>query len=223
VPWIFSNGGDYVDADFKTSQLSKPETVEAMQWYVDLTHKHKVSATIDDPGNPNWGSEQFYSGRAAMWITGPWNFVNARSKLKDTWDVALLPRGKVGSTSWIAGSGFGIASTTKFKNEAWQVLKYITSTEGLNKVAKAGRGYPGRVSSVPAFYRTDVPPEHQPLIAKQAESAKAFRTNSTWQEISVQLMRDLVDPIVVAAKPVAETLKTAEPAYQELLDKGQQA
>jgi multiple sugar transport system substrate-binding protein len=223
VPWIFSNGGDYVDADFKKSQLSKPETVEAMQWYVDLTHKLKVSATIDDPGNPNWGSEQFYSGRAAMWITGPWNFVNARSKVKDTWDVALLPRGKAGSTSWIAGSGFGIASTTKFKNEAWQVLKYITSTEGLNKVAKAGRGYPGRVSSVPAFYRTDVPPEHQPLIAKQAESAKAFRTNSTWQEITVQLMRDLVDPIVAAGKPVAETLKTAEPAYQELLDKGQQA
>jgi multiple sugar transport system substrate-binding protein len=222
VPFIFSNGGDYVDAEFKKSLLSKPETIEAVQWYADLIHKQKVAAIVDDPGNTQWGSEQFYSGRAAMWTTGPWNFVNARAKVKDVWDVALLPRGKSGSISTVAGSGFGIATTTKFKNEAWQVLKYITSTEGLSKVAKAGRGYPGRLSAVPAFYRTDVPPEHQQLVAKQAETARAFRTNSTWQEITVQLLRDFVDPIIVSGKPVAEVTKAAEPAYQELLDKGAQ-
>jgi ABC-type glycerol-3-phosphate transport system substrate-binding protein len=177
---------------------------------------------VDDPGNANWVTDQFYGGRAAMFTTGPWNFVNARSKVKDAWDVTLLPRGKAGSVSWIAGSGFGIATATKFKNEAWQVLKYITSTEGLSKVAKAGRGYPGRVSAVQSFYRTDVPPEHQQLIAKQAETGKPYRTNSTWQEILDQLKRDLVDQIVIAGKPVAETLKAAEPAYQALLDKGAQ-
>ena len=61
------------------------------------------------------------------------------------------------------------------------------------------------------------------LIAKQAETAKAFRTNSTWQEISVQLQRDFVDPIIVSNKPVAEVTKAAEAAYQDLLDKGSQA
>ena len=220
IPWIFSNGGDYVSADFTKSMLSQQETVDAMQWYVDLIYKHKVSAVVDDPGNANWGTDQFYGGRAAMYTTGPWNFVNARSKLKSVWDVAMLPRGKAGSVSQIAGSGFGLAAGTKFKNEAWQVLKYITSTEGLSKVAKAGRGYPGRVSALPSFYRTDVPPEHQQIIATQAQAGKPYRTNSTWQEISDQLKRDLVDPIAVLGKPVGETLKTAEPAYQALLDKG---
>src|SRR5262249_44702615 len=138
IPWIFSNGGDYVDGEFKKSLLSKPETLDAMQWYVDLIYKHKVSAVVDDPGNATWVTDQFYGGQAAMITTGPWNFVNARSKVKDAWDVALLPRGKAGSISWIAGSGFGISSTTKYKDEAWQVLKYVTSTEGLSKVAKAG-------------------------------------------------------------------------------------
>jgi multiple sugar transport system substrate-binding protein len=223
IPWIFSAGGDYVDADFKKSLLGTPETVDAIQWYVDLIYKQKVSPAVDDPGNANWVTDQFYSGRAAMFTTGPWNFVNARSKVKDVWDVTMLPRGKAGSVSWVAGSGFGISTSTKFKNEAWQVLKYITSTEGLSKVAKAGRGYPGRMSAQQAFYRTDVPPEHQQIIAKQAETAKPYRTNSTWQEILDQLKRDLVDPIVVLGQPVAETVKTAEPAYQELLDKGAQA
>jgi len=221
VPFIFSNGGDYVDADFKKSMLSKPESIEAMQWYVDLIYKQQVSAKVDDPGSTTWGPDQFYGSRAAMFTTGPWNFVNARSKLKDEWDVALLPQGKAGSVSWIAGSGFGISAGTKYKNEAWQVLKYITSTEGLNKVAAAGRGYPGRNSSVQAFYRKDVPPPHQDLVAKQATNAKPYRTNSTWQEIDTQLKRDLVDPVVITNKPVAEVVKAIEPAYQALLDKGQ--
>jgi multiple sugar transport system substrate-binding protein len=223
LPWIFSAGGDYTDSEFKKSLLSKPESIDAMQWYVDLVHKLKVSAQVDDPGNANWVTDQFYGGRAAMITTGPWNFVNARSKLKDVWDIALLPKGKAGSISWVAGSGFGIATTTKNKTEAWQVLKYLTSTEGLSKVAKAGRGYPGRNSALQAFYRTDVPPEHQQLIAKQAEAGRPYRTNSTWQEILDQLKRDLVDPVVISNKPVAETVKAAEPAYQALLDKGAQA
>src|SRR3984893_3528676 len=204
LPFIFSNGGDYVDASFKKSLLSQPETVDAIQWYVDLIYKQKVSAVVDDPGNANWANDQFYGGRAAMFTTGPWNFVNARSKMKDSWDVTFMPKGKAGSVPWIAGSGFGIATGTKFKNEACQVLKYITSTEGLSKVAKAGRGYPGRVSALPAFYRTDVPPQHQQIIATQAQSGKPYRTNSTWQEISDQLKRDLVDPIAVLGKPVGE-------------------
>ena len=80
------------------------------------------------------------------------------SKVKSVWDVTMLPRGKAGSVSWIAGSGFGIAAGTKFKNEAWQVLKYLTSTDGLSKVAKAGRGYPGampRFSGHPSAPGTD--------------------------------------------------------------------
>ena len=171
-PFIFSNGGDYVDADFKKSQLSKPETIEAIQWYVDLVYKQKVSAKVDDPGNANVGTDQFYGGAVGDVHYRSRGTSSTRApKLKDDWDVAMLPKGKAGSVSWIAGSGFGISAGTKFKNEAWQVLKYLTSTEGLNKVAKAGRGYPGRNSSVQAFYRTDVPPEHQQLVAKQAKRA----------------------------------------------------
>jgi ABC-type glycerol-3-phosphate transport system substrate-binding protein len=91
----------------------------------------------------------------------------------------------------------------------------------LSKVAAAGRGYPGRNSAVNAFYRKDVPPPHQELVAKQAQNAKPYRTNSTWQEIDTQLKRDLVDPIVITNKSVAEVVKAAEPAYQALLDKAQ--
>ena len=219
VSWIYSNGSDFADPDFKKSRLSDPATVAAIQFYADLLNKEKVAAPITDPSNANWNREQFYAGRVAMYHDGPWNFVNLRSKMRDDWDITFFPKGKAGSVPWVAGSGFGISAGTRFKNESWQALKWLTSTDSLNQVAKAGRGYPGRQSSQPAFVHKDVPPQHQELIAEQAKTAKPYRVNSNWQEIFTQLGRDLVDPIMLTGKPVADAVKEAEPGYQALIDK----
>jgi ABC-type glycerol-3-phosphate transport system substrate-binding protein len=220
VPWIWSNGGDYSDDGMTKSLLSKPETVDAIQRYTGFVLKDKVAPPISDPGNPQWASEQFFSSRVAMSTDGPWQFVNIRSRMKDDWDVALFPKGKAGSIPQVAGSGFGISANTKFKNEAWQVVKFITSTDSLSKVAKAGRGYPGRASAVPAFIRKDVPPEHQELVEKQAKMGRPIRTNPVWEEINTLLAQQLLDPILVNNQPVSDTIASVDPKYQALLDKG---
>ncbi|MDQ3809633.1 MAG: sugar ABC transporter substrate-binding protein [Chloroflexota bacterium] len=222
VPWIFSNGGDYANEDFTKSQLSSPATIEAIQWYADLLRKERVEPEISDPGNADADRDQFLAGRAAMYINGPWQFINMRSKLKDDWDVTLLPKGKAGSVAQVAGSGFGISSSTKYREQAWQVVKYVTSSEGLKKVAAAGRGFPGRKSAVEAFFRKDQPPEHQDVIQAQLQTSRAYRTNPTWQEVVTQLQRDLLDPILLQGKPVREAVQAAEPNFQALIDKGLQ-
>lgn len=222
VPWIFSNGGDYANQDFTKSQLSAPATVEAIQWYADLLRKDKVEPEISDPGNSYADRDQFLAGRAAMYVNGPWQFINMRSKLKDDWDVLPLPKGKAGSVAQVAGSGFGVSSATKYRDKAWQVIKYVTSTDGLKKVAGAGRGFPGRKSAVDAFFRKDQPPAHQDVIQTQLQTSRAYRTNPTWQEAVTQLQRDLLDPILLQGKPVTEAIQTAEPNFQALIDKGLQ-
>jgi ABC-type glycerol-3-phosphate transport system substrate-binding protein len=220
VNFIFSAGGDYANADFTKSNLSAPETIEGIQYYVDLFWKHKAAAQITDPGNTNADRDQIQAGRAAMYISGPWQFINMRSKMKNDWDIAPLPKGKAGAISWVAGSGFGISSSTKYPKESWEVLKALTSADSLKKVASAGRGYPGRKSAVEAFYKKDALPGHQEVIGEQLKTAKPYRTNPTWQEITQQLQSSLVDPITVEGKPVADTVKAAEPGYQALIDRG---
>ena len=222
VPWIFSNGGDYANDDFTKSTLSAPETVEAIQFYADLLTKHKVAAPITDPGNPNADRDQFQGARAAMYVSGPWQFINMRSRMKDDWDIVPLPKGKAGAISSVAGSGFGVSTSSKYPKESWEVVKALTSTEGLKKVAASGRGYPGRKSAVEAFYKKDALPQHQEVIGEQLKSAKPYRTNPTWQEITTQLQSSLVDPILLEAKPVPDVIKAAEPGYQSLIDRGVQ-
>lgn len=220
TPWLYSNGTDLVDPDFKKSNLSSPEVIETLHYFQDLQYKYKVAPPVTDPGNLQSHREAFYATRVAMYVDGPWNFVNLRSKLKDEWDVTTFPKGKKGSIPQVAGSGFGISAQTKYKEQAWQALKWLTSKESLERVAKAGRGFPGRISAQPAFYRTDVPPTNQQVIAKQNETGLPYHVNTVWQEIFVQLQRDLVDPIVLADKSVEETVKAAEPNFQALVDKG---
>lgn len=221
MPWLYSNGTDYMDSDASKSLLSKSETVESIQWFANLIHQHKVAPPVSDPGNAQWDREQFYASRVAMYIDGPWNFVNVRNKLKDEWDVTMVPKGKAGAVSWIAGSGFGISPNTKHKNEAWLALKLITSSESLKKVAKAGRGYPARTSALEAFYDPKVLPKNQQVVAKQAASARPPLTNPVWEEANALLKREL-DQIVLANKPAGEVIKNLEPQFQTLLEKGKQ-
>jgi ABC-type glycerol-3-phosphate transport system substrate-binding protein len=222
VPWIWSNGGDYGNADMTKSALGKSETVEAIQWYADLLNKHKVAPPISEPGNAQWDREQFYAGRAAMYIDGPWNFVNVRSKLKDDWDIALLPRGRAGSATWVAGSGFGMSANCKQRKEAYQVIRFFTNTESLSILAKAGRGYPARASALPAFYRKDVPPAHQELVLKQAATGRPFKVNTDWQQTENFLNRDVLDVVLFTNKPAADVIKATEERYQALLTKSAQ-
>jgi multiple sugar transport system substrate-binding protein len=222
VPWIWSHGGDYGNADLTKSTLGKVETVQAIQWYADLLTKHKVAPPISEPGNAQWDREQFYAGRAAMYIDGPWNFVNVRSKLKDDWDITLLPRGRAGAITWVAGSGFGISASCKQRQEAYQVVRFITSTESLSKLAKAGRGYPARASALPAFYRKDVPPAHQELVQKQAATGRPFKVNADWQQTENFLNHDVLDVILFTNTPAADVIKATEERYQALLTKSAQ-
>lgn len=214
--YAYANGTAFADGDKST--LTSPAAVEAIQWYADLIHKHKVSAPLTDPSSNTWHRELFYAGRVAMYVDGPWNFLNVRTKLKDEWDIALMPKGKAGNITSVTGSGFGIAATSKHKEEAWQAIKIITGTESLKKLASAGRGYPARTSALDSFWNETLPPKNQKLIVKQSSMTRPIFANATFEETNALLKREF-DKIFVAGQPVAETLKAMEPQFQQLLDK----
>jgi multiple sugar transport system substrate-binding protein len=222
IPWLWSAGGDYMDADAKLCTLDSPESLEALEYIVGLIAKDKTARPITDLANSNFASESFYSGKVAMVQNGPWNFVNVRKNAKFNWDIAPLPAGKKGSVTWVAGSGFGLSNTTKFPDEAWKALKVITSTESLMATAKAGRGYPGRQSSVSAFKVPDAPPKNVDAVEQiLAKNARFLRTTTTWQEIEVMLTQTF-NPVFLGQQSVKDTITQVKPKFDELLKKHQE-
>jgi sn-glycerol 3-phosphate transport system substrate-binding protein len=72
--------------------FDKPAVVEALQYWVDLSQKHKVMA----PGVIEWGTtpKDFFERKTAMMWTTTGNLTNVRTNAKFDFGVAMLPAGK---------------------------------------------------------------------------------------------------------------------------------
>jgi sn-glycerol 3-phosphate transport system substrate-binding protein len=70
----------------------KPAVIEALQYWVDLSQKHKVMA----PGVIEWGTtpKDFFERKTAMMWTTTGNLTNVRNNAKFDFGVAMLPAGK---------------------------------------------------------------------------------------------------------------------------------
>jgi sn-glycerol 3-phosphate transport system substrate-binding protein len=69
-----------------------PKVVEALQYWVDLSAKHKVMA----PGVIEWGTtpKDFFEKKTAMMWTTTGNLTNVRNNAKFDFGVAMLPAGR---------------------------------------------------------------------------------------------------------------------------------
>lgn len=217
VPWMWSNGGNYIDVESGKCMIQEPEATEAIQFLADLVHKHKAAAPFTDPGNGSWCEEQFYAGKAAMYMDGPWNFVAVRSKAKFDWDITTIPSGKEGSKTWVAGSGFGISASSKHKEEAWKALTVILGEEGQKYLAQTGRAYPGRKSAAEEFMKVTEKPENLEAVKIAASKAEPFKTTVNWGEITSIMTREL-DHVWINNAPAKEVTKRLKDMLDPLIE-----
>jgi ABC-type glycerol-3-phosphate transport system substrate-binding protein len=80
---IYSNGGKWYADDGKTCTVNTPEAVEAVDWLVGLFGKVSSNAT-DLLGD-------FVTGKAAMFMSGPWNIPGLLRQQNLKFDVFQTP------------------------------------------------------------------------------------------------------------------------------------
>jgi multiple sugar transport system substrate-binding protein len=220
IPWIWSNGGDYMNEDESKSTLDSPQAMEAMQFLSDLFNKDKVAAPITDLANPSFGLERFSSGKVAMHTDGPWQIVNIRSNAKFDFDIAPIPAGSAGSRGWAAGSGFGISRATDNADAVFKAISVITGPAALKSLTRAGRGYPARQSAVPIF-ESKSPPAHADIVERVLNSdigeTRPFRATATWQETDVMLTQELIPAIFLGNPSIDQAVKNVTPKFDDLL------
>ena len=98
-PWVWSNGGNILNADHTAAVLDRPEAQEGWQWMVDLVSRYKVMPSAADLKAGGSRRPMFYAGRLAsvMDVTA---FATVLDAYPDVpWNVAALPRGKAAATT----------------------------------------------------------------------------------------------------------------------------
>lgn len=108
--------------------FDKPAVVEALQYWVDLAHKHKVMA----PGLIDWATtpRDFLERRTAMMWTTTGNLTNVKNSAGFDFGVAMLPAGRRRGSPTGGGNFFLFRDTSPAQRAAVvKFVKWMTSAE----------------------------------------------------------------------------------------------
>lgn len=136
LPLIYQNGGSIISDDGKTASghLNSPETVAALQWYVDLFKVHGVTPTKDEVAALS-GQDLFQTGRVAMLWTGRWPLKDFIANTELSFGTVQLPAGPSGRANALCWAGFAIYSQSQNKDAAWAFMRYIAAGDGATEFA----------------------------------------------------------------------------------------
>lgn len=126
--FLWSAGGELLTEDQSKPIFASEAGIKALQYWVDLVYKDKVAKLSE--ANAGYKLDDFFAGRVAMMINGPWNFPVLKSEgwLEKT-GVMLMPYDKRIATN-IGGENLFIFKTTPEREKAaWEFAKFVMSPE----------------------------------------------------------------------------------------------
>lgn len=156
--FAFSTGNlPYDDMESPTKvKVGEEGFVKAAQFTADFMNKLKLGPTVTEQSSAFAGATAqalFVQQRVAMYQNGIWEVPNIRKMLKPgskeffEWDICLAPAyagvdGKPVRRYSTGGSGYGIMSTTKNRDAAWKLCRFMGGAPGMIAMAKAGIAQP---------------------------------------------------------------------------------
>ncbi|MBE3576321.1 MAG: sugar ABC transporter substrate-binding protein [Limnochordales bacterium] len=148
--FILQNGGRFVTADGKQAAFDSPAAIEALQFFVDLSQKHKIAGPW---GSPYHGVEAVVSGTAAMQYGGAWVLGQmAATHPKDVDDLGVtLPPKKLNRSGLLYVNKWAMSRTTKNPEAAWKFIEFATRPEMMAQICQINSHLPARVSVIKSF------------------------------------------------------------------------
>jgi ABC-type glycerol-3-phosphate transport system substrate-binding protein len=187
VAFALSRGAHYLNQDGELD-LTNDGMKQAFAAYVALVSKEKVAPLLPASGtaSSNQANGRFAAGDAAMYVDGPWQLINLKKKSQFTIGLVPIPIRAAGSITVSAGSGFGIATTSQHKAEAWKAIQVLTGPEAEKYLAENGRALPARTAEQTYWFDTaakDVVGAKE-AITTALRTARPYVTTPNWATVA---------------------------------------
>ncbi|HVB97700.1 MAG TPA: sugar ABC transporter substrate-binding protein [Chloroflexota bacterium] len=222
APWIYTNGGEWLNADLTKCTITDAPCVEALQFLQDLTYKYKVATNPGDLQEQN-GMSMFSTGRVGMIEAIPGQIDSVEKEIKGfDWDCTHFPKGKGSYACTGGGSCYAMYAKTPHPDETWQFFTFADSPEAQLAHVKVGATFPSRYSVYKAYLALykGKPPAHLQMFIDAQPFLRLDPQTDNWNEIDVaiqkqmdlltngkqtgkqvaQLIKDAVDPLLAKAK-----------------------
>ena len=159
TPFIYGNGATFLNSDYtKVTMDQQPKFKEALQYYIDLTLKYKVTPTVQQDSSLAY-YKRWLAGQVAFYACGTWDVAsfNDKKTFPYHWDLCGWPVGSTGkSTTWNASDGFAISATTKYPKEALDLISYLSvDKSGQEELSGATTGESIQLPNIMSYARGD--------------------------------------------------------------------
>ncbi|MCC3371931.1 ABC transporter substrate-binding protein [Cohnella sp. REN36] len=203
--------------DGKKAMFDTPENVGALQFWIDLSRKHKAMPE----GIIDWGTvpTDFIAGKTAMMVHTSGNLTNVKNNAKFDFGVAFPPANKQFGSPTGGGNLYIFKGTSLEKQAAaWTFVQYMTAPEQA-ALFSSSSGYVGVRKSA---YDTEAMKAYtsgfpQALVARD-QLAYAFRELSTHNHGKVSsALTNQIQAALSGQTDAATALKLAQQEAEQAL------
>jgi len=214
LPFAWANGAYILSRDFKQSALDSQETLQALEFYKELS-KYSL---IERQSQVN---ELFAQGQVGIQISGAWNlrFI-PRHNPQLNFGVGLMPTPEQETSNPSAFAGgelFVITKNSKHPEEALRLIKFLTSKDNVMKAVKIQQNViPAQKEALRDPYYEHYP--EQKIFLTQLKSAIGPPAHPKWIEMQEHITQ-LVEETIMKDTPPQEAMKNASLKIDNLLKK----
>ncbi|MBW7454887.1 ABC transporter substrate-binding protein [Paenibacillus sepulcri] len=192
-----------------SSIFSSPAAKDAMDLYV------KLYKEASPPDSINWGFQEqvqsFTSGVTAILLQDPDVIQSLQEKMEEgTWATAPMPTGPSGKALIAAGgAGWGIASFSEHKEEAWKLIAFLSNPEQNTAFSKDYGLIPIHTSATEdeffktGPYKTLIDASNMPETFVNYKPAFQYPGTGQWSQVSMESQQSLL----LGQTTVEDTLK----------------
>ena len=184
-PWVFRNGGRYLNADETALELNEA-AVNALTFLTDLVNVHGVAP---QPQQMEGVRQQDVMplGMAAMWVDGSWNIANTRDIVGDgfRWGIAQVPMGPDATPETAAAYAWAdmlsVGKDTENADLAWAFIQHMVGG-GRSAGDFLGGKVPAYIdiATSDAWLETDQMPANKGLLLEIGEQPVYTGFSKNW-------------------------------------------
>jgi multiple sugar transport system substrate-binding protein len=218
---VKQNGGSFLTEDKKQAAINTPESIEAIQFAVDLIHKHKVSPTAQGvsslPGYIESGGSPFMTGLVAMKFQGNYELGVLLESDAFAWDVVTMTERKIkGGLAW--SQAWVMYEQTQQPDAAWRFIEYMLSEEAnqvISDTPNKGQCPPLKSAAYDGAYGQP-PPDNMQAFLDGYEYKQSFEFHPAWLEWGTAYGQAL-DPVFAGEVSVEDGTNAAAEAANAIL------
>jgi len=139
--FVNAAGSGFFNEDYTACGLNNEATVEGLNF---------AKSFFDNGYSLPWGTDNepgFLAGNLGMFMNGRWATPGTISNAEFNWNVAPLPVGPSGEpTNWLFWGAYVVNANTAHPEEAWELVRQLTSAEVQGNISALGANIPSRSS-----------------------------------------------------------------------------